>query len=355
MADIKRVLVTLPWPEALLAELRAALAPAELFECGRRDRRGIAAALRHVDVALIAGDLDARFVAAPRLRWVHCNHAGLERSAAPAAFDRGLLITSAAGRSAPALAEHAMLFVLALNSRFDRFLAAQRAHRWGVRGQKQLRALAGKTLGIVGLGHSGKELARRARAFGLRVIAYRRRDADRDCVDALYCEEAGDTLTSLLTDCDFVVLTLPLSDATRHLIDGAALDAMRADACLINMARGGLVDEAALLRALQAGRIAGAATDVAEEEPLPAHSPLWDAPNLLLTPHFTPPLQDRDERALRLLLDNLARYRADRPLRNQLTPADRYTPASPGAGDRGRSTRQLAQRWQRVLRRLRRR
>lgn len=329
MPAIRTALVTLPWSEALLSPLRDALSPAEVVCAHRHDSRAIAATLQRADVAFIAGDIDQRHLDAPHLQWVHCGHAGLERSATPALFAGDLIVTSAAGRSAPALAEHAMLFVLALNGRLHRFIAAQRDHRWGIAGQNELRALHGKTLGIVGLGHTGTELASRARAFGMHVLAYRRRPVDADTVDHLYSRDAGDTLEPLLAASDFVVLALPLSDQTRQLIGARELATMRTGACLVNIARGGLVDENALLQALHRGRLAGAAIDVAAEEPLPAGSPLWEAPNLLITPHVTPRLPDREERALALLLENIGRYRAGEPLHNVLAPDDCLTPVAP--------------------------
>lgn len=325
MPEIRAALVTLPWSDRLIESLRLALAPAKVHVASRHDPSAIAAALRHVDVAMIAGDIDYRFLNAPNLKWVHCGHAGLDRSADPAVFDRDLRITSSSGRSSLALAEHAMLFMLALSFRLHRFYDAQRAHQWGVAGQRSLQPLYGQTLGIVGLGHVGLELATRAKAFGMTVIAYRRRDIASEWVDRLYSSDRGDNLHALLAQSNYVVLAVPLSDHTRRLIDSDAIARMRPRAHLINIARGGLVDEKALVAALASGHLAGAAIDVADEEPLPADSPLWDAPNLLITPHFTPQLPDRDERALELLLDNLRRYREEEPMLNVLTRDDIFT------------------------------
>lgn len=334
MPEIRSALVTLGWDEPLLARLREALAPADIHLTSRHDRGAIAAALKQVDVAFIDGDVDGRYLRAPRLQWVHCGHAGLDRSATPDILASGLQVSSAAGRSAPALAEHALLFMLALAFRLDRFYEAQRQHRWGISGQRNLQPLHGKTLGIIGLGHTGIELARRARAFDMRVVAYRRRNLASDLVDASFSRDAGDTLDTVLGCSDFLVLALPLSDSTRHLIGARELAQMRPGTYLINIARGGVVDETALVQALGSQHLAGAAIDVAEEEPLPSGSPLWDAPNLLITPHFTPRLVDRDSRALDLLLENLRRFRADQPLLNLLTSEDVYSPPGPG-GDPG--------------------
>jgi len=338
VAEIRVALVTLPWRGETLQRLKEELAPAEVICVHRLNAPQLAAALRRADVAFLAGDMDERFLAAPNIRWVHCGHSGVDRSARPAVFERGLLVTSSAGRSAPALAEHAMFFMLALSFRFGRFYEAQQSARWGVGGQHELRALHGQTLGIVGLGHTGSELARRAKAFGMTVLAYRRRPLTDAAVDRLFSADRGDALDALLMASDYVVLAVPLTDRTYHLIGARELSLMRPGSHLVNIGRGGVVDEAALLVALETGHLAGAAIDVAEQEPLPRDSRLWHAPNLLITPHVTPRGADRDERALEILLENIRHYRADEPMRNRLMPEDQLsrrrlgTSASQGRG-----------------------
>ncbi len=314
-----------------MEKLKAELAPAQVICANRFDIPRIANALQCADVAFLSGDLDERFLRAPGLKWVHCDHAGLERSSFPEVFERNLLVTSAAGRSAPALAEHAMFFMLALSFRYARFYDAQRERRWGVQGQNDLRALRGQTLGIVGLGHTGTELASYAKAFGMRVVAYRRCSEKPPQVDHLYSADRGDSLIPLLQQSNFVVLAISLSDQTYHLIGSREIALMGPGSHLINMARGGLIDEQALVDALYAGRLAGAAIDVAEEEPLSRKSLLWDVPNLLITPHVTPQLSDRGDRALHILLDNIHRYRKGIPLLNQLTRSDIFSQSSPAA------------------------
>jgi phosphoglycerate dehydrogenase-like enzyme len=283
-------------------------------------------ALATADVAILAADPDERILRAPRLRWIHVDHAGLNKTARPEAFRSGLAVTGSAGRSAPVLAEHAMFFALALAYQYPAFLDAQRAHQWGVPGQDKLRGLFGRTMGIIGLGHTGQALAVRAKAFGMRVIAYRRRTtALPPGVDHLLSADAGDTLDPLLDASDFVMLALGLSDATHHLIGARELERIGASGYLINMARGAIVDEVALVDALKRGRIAGAASDAFAVEPLPADSPLWDAPRLLITPHVTPAVPDRTARSLEIICENIRRFRAGEPLQNLLTPEDLYT------------------------------
>ncbi len=326
MADISYVLTTVPYTGEHLTRLREAFAPAELIHLRRDDAAGIAAALERADVAVLAGDLDERFLEAPRLRWIHCDHAGLNKSARPEVFQKGLLVSSSAGRSSPVLAEHAILFMLALAYRFPAFLEAQRRHEWGIPGQDSLRGLYGRTVGIVGLGNTGSELALRCKALGMRVLGYRRSDAPPpDGVDQLYSAARGEPLDNLLRESDFVVLAVPLSDATHRLIGERELGLMKRSAYLVNMARGAVIDEAALLVALREGTIAGAGLGTFEREPLPAQSPLWDAPNTLITPHTTPQVPDRTGRSLQIIEENVKRYRAGQPLVNQLRPEDAYT------------------------------
>jgi phosphoglycerate dehydrogenase-like enzyme len=234
-------------------------------------------------------------------------------------------VTSSSGRSAPALAEHAIFFMLLFTFRYSAFLEAQRAHRWGFPGQDELRGLIGRTIGIVGLGNTGRELAIRAQALGMLVLGYRRQAEAVPGVDRLYAAERGDSLDELLRESDFVVLATPLSDATHHLLGARELGLMKRSAVLVNMARGGVVDETALLAALRAGQIAGAGLDVFAQEPLPPESPLWDAPNVLITPHTTPQVPDRTGRSLEMIAENIRRYRAGERLLNLLTPADVYT------------------------------
>ncbi|MCC7370516.1 MAG: D-2-hydroxyacid dehydrogenase [Chloroflexi bacterium] len=323
MPEIEVALVTVGWSDTYLARLREALHPAEIVQT--RDDAEIARTLVRADVAILSGDLDDRYADAPRLRWVHCDHAGLNKSARPWVFERELIVTSSAGRSGPVLAEHAILFMLLFAFQYPSFLAAQREHQWGFPGMEKLRGLYGRTVGIVGLGNTGRELAVRTKALGMRVLGYRRSDEDVPGVDRLYSAARGETLDALLRESDFVVLATPLSDATYRLIGRRELDLMKPSAVLVNMARGPVVDEAALIETLRAGKIAGAGLDVFAREPLPADSPLWDLPNVLITPHTTPQVPDRTGRSFDTISENIRRFRAGEPLLNRLLPADIYT------------------------------
>ncbi|WP_152364344.1 D-2-hydroxyacid dehydrogenase [Microlunatus speluncae] len=323
---IERVLATVRYGPVELERLRQAFAPAEFRHCAPDDEAGIADALRTADVAVIAGDLDDRHLAAPRLAWVHCDHAGLTRSARPEVFARGLVVTGAAGRSAAALAQHGFYFALALTYDARGLIAAQDRQDWGIPGYESRLGLTGKTLGVVGLGHTGRAMAELGRAFGMRVLGHTRSVIEPPPgVDRLSCADRGDRLEPLLDEADVLMLAAPLTDASHHLIGAAELDRMKDSAYLINLGRGGLIDSDALLTALREGRIGGAGLDVFETEPLPADSPLWSAPNLLITPHATPALPDRTQRALDIVLANIGRFRRGEPLQNALTERDVYT------------------------------
>jgi phosphoglycerate dehydrogenase-like enzyme len=327
------VITTLRYEGEYWRRLVYALAGAEILRFDSADAPGFDAALERADVAILAMDPDERFFKVPRLRWIHVDHAGLDKAARPEAFRAGLVVTGSAGRSAPVLAEHALFFALALSYNFPAFLAAQRAHQWGVAGQDKLRGLFGRTIGIVGLGNTGRALATRAKAFGMRVLGYRRRAGEPpNEVDRLFSADAGDKLDTLLVESDFVVLALSLSEATYHLIGERELDLIGPSAYLINIARGPIVDETSLVRALYDRRIAGAGLDTFEIEPLPKESQLWEAPNTLITPHVTPAVPDRTARSLEIICENIRRFQAGEPMLNRLTEEDVYMrPSGRGA------------------------
>lgn len=324
---IHAVLATVQYDQSHLRRLRELFPDARFIHADPAAADVIEEALRYVDVAVLRGDLDARFLAAANLRWVHCDHSGLNGSALPEVFERNLIVTGSAGRAAPALAHHAMFFALSLVYGGEALFDARRRHAWrDIPGYRGLRGVYGTTMGIIGLGHTGRELADLARAFGMRVLVYTRRDAEPPAsVERLYAAERGEGPEVLLADSDFVVLTVRLTDETHHLIGERELRLMKPSARLINIARGGVVDTAALVQALREGTIAGAGLDVFEQEPLPPEAAIWDAPNVVLTPHTTAEMPDLAGRSIDIIAENVARYRTGRPMLNQLTPADIYT------------------------------
>jgi phosphoglycerate dehydrogenase-like enzyme len=197
----------------------------------------------------------------------------------------------------------------------------------GIPGYTEKLGLPGRTLGIVGLGNTGMEMAALGKAFKMKVVAYTRSvPTSAANVDTLLAAERGDSLDPLLAESDVVMLATQLTDTTYHMFSTAQFARMKRSAFIINMARGPVIDEAALLEALRSGRIAGAGLDVFAEEPLPADSPLWDAPNLIVTPHATPALPDRTQRSIDMIVANIARYRAGEPMLNAISRDDVFTP-----------------------------
>jgi phosphoglycerate dehydrogenase-like enzyme len=325
--EIKSVLATLPFEDKYLDQLRAAFAPAEFIHTTSANAAAIDEALSTVDVAVIESDLDLRYVAAPNLRWVHCGHSGLTRSALPEVFEKGLIVTGTAGRSAAALAQHAFFFALALTFDSHGLYEQQQKGVWrGLQGYDQRLSLWGKTLGVIGLGNTGMELVKLGQAFGMRVLAYRRTVTPKPAaVSELYCASRGDTVDDLLRDSDVVVLATHLSDETYHLIGERELKLMKPSAYLVNMARGSVVDEPALVAALEGGVIAGAGLDVFEQEPLPANALIRTAPHTIITSHQTPGLPDKTQRTIDMIVTNVERYRAGEPMLNLMKPSDIYT------------------------------
>lgn len=327
MTEIKKVLSTVLYDEPQVKKLREIFEPAEFIHLKADDAEGIEEALKTVDVAVMGTDRDERVLYAPNVKWIHFDHAGLNRVARRDVLERDLIITSSAGRSAPALAEHAFYFMLSFSFAFPTFYKAQLEHNYIMDAQfrDSLRCLHGRTIGIIGMGNTGKELALLGNAFGMRVLGYRRRKSEMPPgVHKMYCKESGESIDELLKCSDFVVLALPLTNESHHLISRRELQLMKPTAYLINMARGAVIDEEALVEALYNGTIGGAGLDAFEQEPLPADSPLWDAPNIMITPHVTPQVPDRTERSIEIIAENVRRYREDRPMLNRLSKAEVY-------------------------------
>ena len=254
--------------------------------------------------------LPPRFLGqAKRLRWIQCMGAGVERLLVPE-LPADVRVTRAAGILGPWMAEYSIGWSLWVTQRMKGFLASQAARRWEPVDPTPLR---GQTLWVVGLGDMGRHVARAGRALGMRVIGVTRSGRGPREAERVYRTAAR---RSGLARAEFVVLTLPLSDATRGLLGAAELGAMKASAWLINVARGPIVDEAALLAALRGGRLGGAVLDVFDTEPLPPEHPFWRMDNVVVTPHISGPSTPREIGPI--FADNLRRYVAGRPLRHQV-------------------------------------
>ncbi|CEK13194.1 phosphoglycerate dehydrogenase-like oxidoreductase [Chthonomonas calidirosea] len=263
---------------------------------------------------------------AERLRWVSFWSAGLDGKVPSWLLKRGVQITNASGVHGPNIAEHVLGMMIYFTRRFDFYLRAQWSRRWERTPPNRLPGeLSGQTLGILGFGRIGEALAVRAHAFGMRVIAVKR-DPNRryDATvqpDRLYGLEG---LPEVLSEADHVCVALPYTEQTHHLIDRERLSQMRSSAYLYNIARGKIVDEVALIEALQQGTIAGAGLDVFEEEPLPADSPLWTMENVFLTPHVSGVTPHYFVRFAQLFVANLERYLEGKSLLNRYEPQRGY-------------------------------
>jgi D-2-hydroxyacid dehydrogenase (NADP+) len=255
---------------------------------------------------------------APKLKFIQSISAGTDQYQREALKAAGIRLASAQGVNARAVAEHAMSLILAMSRQLHVARDNQAKHHW--RGMisdlsKREDELGGKTLLIVGLGRIGSHLAGLARAFGMRVIATKRDPGSGfESADDVFSQGR---LGEVLPLADFVALTCPLTPQTEGLINAAAFAAMKPSAFLINVSRGKVVDEPALLDALSQGRIAGAGLDCTVEEPLPNGSALWDVPNVLITPHTAGETRSYEDNVIDLLLENLGRlWRGETELKN---------------------------------------
>jgi len=275
---------------------------------------------------------DRLLARAPRLNWVHSASAGVERALTPAARGRGLVITNARGVFSRPIAEYVLMMILAVSRRLPGLLELQRERTWQPLEGVELRDV---TVGIVGLGSIGRAVGALATAFGCRVVAVRRRaeagsappaDEESRSFGEVMLDRVGgpELLPELLRESDYVVLAAPLTPETQNMIDAAALGSMKAGAWLVNVARGGLVDERALLSALRDGRIGGAVLDTFRDEPLPPSSPFYDLPNVIVTPHTSWSSGRVLDRSVELFCDNLRRYAAGEPLLNVVDPTAGY-------------------------------
>ncbi|MFE6717050.1 D-2-hydroxyacid dehydrogenase [Streptomyces albidoflavus] len=257
---------------------------------------------------------------APALEWIQLDTSGADHLKGTPAWELPVPLTSIGGISPVPMAEYVMMMVLGLAHRLPRAVAVQRSGVWPSLGERwdtlMPRALRGATIGVVGYGRIGQEIGRLARAHHMTVLGLKRGHTARAGAffGAAAHDEAEaeiytpDRLHTFLGRCDYLVVTCPLTDETRGMIDAAALAALKEGAMVVNVARGGIVDEEALLRGLRSGRVAGAALDVFDEEPLGADSPWWTEPGVLLTPHVAGFAPDYEDQVLRLVGENIERH-----------------------------------------------
>jgi phosphoglycerate dehydrogenase-like enzyme len=329
------VLITLSFEEAALIRLRGISPRLGITVIPTRKAEDIPEAVWARTEVLYTDIVLPRPEQAPALRWIQFHWAGIDRLAeAPILRQPAVTATTLSGASASQVAEYILMALLALGHQLPAISASQAAADWPADRWERFspRELRGSTVGVIGYGSIGRQAARLLQPFGATVLALKR--------DATHPEDRGFTpeglgdpqghlarriyphqaLRSLLKECDFVVVTLPLTPATRGLIGADELAACKPGAYLVDVSRGGIVDQAALVRALKSGRLAGAMLDVFPQEPLPPDSPLWSMPNVLVSPHISGNSPHYDSRAVELFSENLHRYLGSLPLYNRYDP-----------------------------------
>ena len=274
--------------------------------------------LREAEI-LIAAHVDGRDLAtrAPRLRWIQSTSAGVEKLVPQ--LPPHVTLTNASGVHTPKGGEYAMTALLMLNHGVPHFVTSQRERRWD---PVFTSTIAGRTVVVVGVGHIGGEVARLARGFGMKVLGVRRSGRSHPSVHRMFTTKG---LRAALRQADFVVVTTPLTPGTRGLIGAKDLDCLPRHAGVVNLGRGAVIDYDALTAKLWARELSGAVLDVFPEEPLAPESPIWSAPNVILSPHCA--VDDGRAyvpRCLDIFFDNLRRYVAGRPLRNVIDRSQGY-------------------------------
>jgi phosphoglycerate dehydrogenase-like enzyme len=301
-------------PDWLPARLRADFPGNEIVHLPGYE--GVAEAITDADVAIAWSIRPEQFSQARKLKWVHSPAAAVHQLMFPELVASDVVVTNAREIHGPVVAEHALALVLALAKRLPSAMRMQQAAEWG---QEKIwdekpttREIADATVCLIGMGSIGREFTRRARALGMRVLAIREHpEKGTDGADAVF----GLTqLDIVLPRADFVILAAPLTPTTRHIINADQLACMKKEAYVINVSRGPLIDDAALIDALLKNKIAGAGLDVFEHEPLPAESPYWRLQNVLITPHTAAVTEKLWERHYMQISENLRRFIAGQPL-----------------------------------------
>ena len=303
-------------PRELVSKLAADVAEVNVMSPATREEAE--ALLPEADAVLGFIVRPENLARARRLRWIHSTAAGVTGMLFPELVASDVVVTNARGLHADAMAEHALAVMLAFARKLHRARDWQHAHEWA-QGRTweeapSIGSLAGTTLGLIGLGAIGSAIAVRAKALGMRVLAVRRRPA----IDPGPADEQWPVsrLREVLPRVDWLVIAAPQTSETERLIGREELASLRPGARLMNLGRGALVDEPALIEALRAKQVAGAALDVFEKEPLPPSSPLWDLPEVILTPHTSGLAPRLWERAMEQFTANLRRFVAGEPLAN---------------------------------------
>lgn len=316
-----RVLILYDKPEEFYGELQGRFPSVKFFVC--KTYGELRSELEKVKPnVVLAYKFEPRpfprdeLLACPSLDWLSVAFAGVDH-VVPWDENR-VVVTNAAGVAAPEMAQYALAAVFGMFQGFPEFYRDQSRKRWNF---KLIRSARGATIGLVGLGHAGQEIARLFRAVGLNVVACRARPEPSDVVDRIY---TFDRLNDMLAVCDATIVCAALTQETRDLFNADRFSAMKSGSYFVNMARGPIVVEEDLIKSLESGRLAGAVLDVTRVEPLPAESPLWTAPNLLITPHTSSEYEGWLRDAALMFSDNLERWLSGQPLLNRVSSSRGY-------------------------------
>lgn len=255
---------------------------------------------------------------AERLKWVHALSAGVENLLTPTLVNSDIALTNSRGIHGIPVSEHVFSLILAFSRSLNVLLRQQQAKQWQ---RAHVDEIFEKTLGIIGLGSIGREIAKRGKGMGMNVLATKRELSDELFVDELF---PADQLFDMLPACDYVVSALPLTEKTRGMLNQKVFAAMKQSAYFINISRGAVVNEADLIAALQAGIIKGAGLDVFAHEPLAPENPLWDMPNVIITPHLAALSPYYLDRAIKLFADDLTRFAQGREMFNIIDKSKGY-------------------------------
>jgi phosphoglycerate dehydrogenase-like enzyme len=330
MADIP-VLITVDMPDALLDRLRAVSPHIQIDLLPTGDASDFTEEQLGEMEVLYTRQALPEPEQVPNLRWIQFHWSGIDDFVDESLLRSDMIVTTLSGAAVPQMAEFALTMMMALGHHLPPMMGDQREKAWADNKFTRFRPqeLRGSTVGIVGYGSIGREIARICQALGAQVLATKRDlktldgsgyvleglgDAQAEIPERLYPPQA---LPSMASECDFLILTVPLTPETRGLVNAKVFESMKDTAYLIDVSRGGVVDQGALVEALREGVIAGAALDVYPVEPLPDSSPLWELPNVILSPHVAGTSGQYLERAADLFAENLRRYVANEPLLNR--------------------------------------
>ncbi len=300
----------------------------DINELSRREYRGDAQAKADLDKILLLTDIVYGgwwplnlLQRAPRLKWLQVTSAGVDRYVSAELKNSHVILTNVSGIHATPIGEFVLTFMLMFAKKMPYANEIKQKKQWE---RYSASVLRGKTVGIVGLGHIGKEVARLSKAFGMQVIAIRRSAKTMTKARNVDMLLPSSWLPKLLSQSDFVIITLPLTDETSNMFSDSQFRLMKENVYIVNIGRGPIIDEPALIRALNGNQIAGAGLDVFSQEPLPATSPLWEMPNVIMTPHVSGGHEDYEKEANKIFCENLRRFLDGKRLMNVVNKKTGY-------------------------------